>query len=63
MLADADSDSDFLCALQGTACFREYAERALFMDKRFGRDGSVFYPTDTYGRDNVVAAIFANRPQ
>ena len=63
MLADADSDSDFLCTLQGTACFGEYAERALFVDKRFGGDGPILYLADTYGRDNVVATIPANRAQ
>lgn len=63
VLADADSNPDFLCALQGAGGIGKYAQRALPLDFRFGGNGPVLYLADTYGRDNVVATIPTNRAQ
>lgn len=59
MFANADPDSDFLCAVQGFVGFGEYAECTFPVDKRFSRDGSIFYIADSDGGDNVDTTIYA----
>lgn len=61
MLTDADSNSNFLCVVQGVIGIGSNAKCAFPVDTRFGGNGPIFYIADFDGRDNVVATVFTDR--